>query len=99
MIQKERNTMNPNIKNAINDTDELIGTVLDKEHLQQAFDASQRVGNGVLDFIISMVTGWLYGTCLTIMMVLVHPFKAFLGHFMSEAEQTEQPKSRALVRK
>ena len=98
MIKRKAN-MNNKMKDAIKDTDKLFGTMTDQENIQQAFDASKKVGNGVIDFILNMLVGWLYGTCLTIMMVFVQPFKDLAKRFTSDAIIVEEPKGRAMTLK
>ena len=81
--------MNKKMQDAITDTDQLFGTFTDQENIKQAFDASQKIGNGILDFVLSAVSGWLYCTCLTIMMVLVQPVKDLFNMFIDRSGKPE----------
>ena len=92
--------MNKRMQEAMADTDQLFGTFTDQENIKQAFDASQKIGTGILDFLLSIVSGWLYGTCITIFMVLVQPVKDLFTMFVGqEAKPETTSTTKSIVRK
>ena len=92
--------MNKRMQEAMADTDQLFGTFTDQENIKQAFDASQKIGTGILDFVLSIVSGWLYGTCINIFMVLVQPVKDLFTMFVGqEAKPETTSTTKSIVRK